>query len=186
MAEAARKKVMANLNSWQKSLHEIDYIVVSCSSCGFALMKDWGCLIPDAALAETISAKTIHISHLLNQVRDRLAFKDVSLSVAYHQPCHLRIQPQSDSSKALLAAIPGVDLRDLNSACCGMAGSWGLMAKNYALSRSIGTPMAERLNDSGADFGVTDCPTCQMQMEHLGNPPVRHPVEIVAAALLNP
>jgi Fe-S oxidoreductase len=39
------------------------------------------------------------------------------------------------------------------------------------------------LNASGARYGVTDCPTCQMQMEHLGNLPVRHPIEIVLESL---
>jgi FAD/FMN-containing dehydrogenase/Fe-S oxidoreductase len=186
MAEAARKKVKGNLSHWQKIIDGIDHIVVSCSSCGFALMKDWGCLIPDPAMAEKIGAKTIHISQLLCQFKDRLVCGAVPVKVAYHQPCHLRIQSDSDSSLALLSAVPGVDLRDLKSHCCGMAGSWGLMAGNYATSRSIGTPMIDKLKGSGAQFGVTDCPTCQIQMEHLCDLPVRHPVEIVKAALRGP
>ena len=57
------------------------------------------------------------------------------------------------------------------------------LARNYDLSKTIGTPMIQRLDASGADFGVTDCPTCQMQMEHLGNKPIRHPVEIIRQAM---
>ncbi|MEJ2156742.1 MAG: FAD-linked oxidase C-terminal domain-containing protein [Desulfobacteraceae bacterium] len=183
MVTAARRKVMENLRSWQKSLDGIDHIVVSCSSCGFALMKDWGCLISDQGMAERISAKTVHICHLLNRSMDRLELRKIPMKVAYHQPCHLRIQPDSDSSLTLLSAVPGVEPCDLKSHCCGMAGSWGLLAKNYATSRSIGIPMIDKLNGSGAQCGVTDCPTCQLQMEHLGDLPVRHPVEIVRAAL---
>jgi Fe-S oxidoreductase len=58
-----------------------------------------------------------------------------------------------------------------------------MLAANDALSRTIGTPMMHRLAASGADYGVTDCPTCQMQMEHLGGHPIRHPVEIVCQAI---
>jgi Fe-S oxidoreductase len=58
-----------------------------------------------------------------------------------------------------------------------------MLHANYDLSRTIAAPMIQRLNASGADLGVTDCPTCQMQMEHLGRLPVRHPVEVVWKAV---
>ncbi len=183
MAEDARRKVRQNLSHWQRLLDEIDHIVVSCSSCGFALMKDWGYLIEDRLLAERISSKTVHISKLLQACRDRLVFKETPGKFIYHQPCHLRIQPDSDCSSELLSTIPGVELVDTKNHCCGMAGSWGMMAGNYDLSTDIGAPMAERINRSGARCSVTDCPTCQIQMEHMGNLPVRHPVEIVSSAL---
>ena len=183
MVAGARQKVRRNLVHWQQLLDGIDHIVVTCSSCGFALMNGWDYLIEDRVLAGQISAKTIHISRLLNTCRDRLVFKEASGKFAYHQPCHLRIQTDGDCSLELLSTIPGVELFDTNNHCCGMAGSWGMMAKNYPLSKAIGTPMADRINGSGAGCGVTDCPTCQIQMEHLGDLPVRHPVEIVRAAL---
>jgi Fe-S oxidoreductase len=179
MAAGARRCVSQNLKGWGALLDQVDHIAVTCSSCGFALMKDWGYLLKEAPPAARISAKTIHISQLLHQQGDRLPLNDLPMTVAYHHPCHLRIQPHSDSSKRLLAAVPGLELHDLNSHCCGIAGSWGMLARNYTLSKTIGTPMANRLNASGAGIGVTDCPTCQMQMEHLGHLPVRHPVEVV-------
>jgi Fe-S oxidoreductase len=83
----------------------------------------------------------------------------------------------------MLAAIPGIDLVDLQSHCCGIAGSWGMEAKNYQLSMTIGSAMITKLNAACADYAVTDCPTCQMQMEHMGRPPVRHPIEIIWSGL---
>jgi FAD/FMN-containing dehydrogenase/Fe-S oxidoreductase len=183
MAAAARQKVRRNLDSWQNLLDRVDHIVVTCSSCGFALMKDWECLLSDEKLAVQISTKTIHVSHLLNQHRDRLKLGSQPVKLAYHHPCHLRIQAHNRSSLTLLASVPGVDLYDLDSHCCGIAGSWGMIAKNYDLSKTIGQPMIAKLDASGARWGVTDCPTCQMQMEHLGHLPVRHPIEVVAASL---
>ncbi len=179
----ARRKVGQNLRAWRELLGRVEHIVVTCSSCGFALMEDWRALMDDAALARRIASKTVHISHLLNLYRQRLTLDAVPLKLAYHQPCHLRIQPQAASSLALLADIPGLELKDLKSHCCGMAGSWGLLAKNYALSRAIGTPMIAKLNSSGAVLAVTDCPTCQMQIEHLSRLPVKHPIEIIRQAL---
>jgi FAD/FMN-containing dehydrogenase/Fe-S oxidoreductase len=183
MAREARAKVRQNLDRWRATLARVDYIVVTCSSCGYALMNDWAYLLPNDSAIAQISAKTRHISHLLYDYRERLTLGQLPMRLAYHHPCHLRIQPHSNSTLSLLAQIPGATVVDLQSNCCGIAGSWGMIAKNYQLSRSIGRPMIEKLNASGAGYGVTDCPTCQMQMEHLGDLPVRHPVEIVLESL---
>lgn len=183
MAGDARAKVRQNLDRWRTVLAQVDYIVVTCSSCGYALMNDWAYLVPADRAVEQISAKTRHISRLLRSYLGRLTWGELPVRLAYHHPCHLRIQPDSDSTLSLLAQIPSAEIVDLQSNCCGIAGSWGMIAENYDLSRSIGRPMIEKLNASGARYGVTDCPTCQMQMEHFGNLPVRHPVEIVLESL---
>jgi Fe-S oxidoreductase len=64
-----------------------------------------------------------------------------------------------------------------------MAGSWGLSKANYRLSRQIGRDMIEKLILSDATVGITDCPTCRIQMEQFSDKPIRHPVEIVADLL---
>ena len=83
----------------------------------------------------------------------------------------------------LMKSMPVVVVEDLKSSCCGMAGSWGISAKNYDLSVKIGTGMVKKLIESDAHIGVTDCPTCAMQMEHLGNKPILHPVEVLDRCL---
>jgi FAD/FMN-containing dehydrogenase/Fe-S oxidoreductase len=182
MTVAARRAVRRNLDSWGRLLAEVDSVVVTCSSCGYALMQDWSYLV-DQRQAARVAAKTTHISHLIQSHGQGLPLGAVSRTLAYHQPCHLRLQTQAASSQHLLRQVPGVRLMDLHSHCCGMAGSWGLLARNYLLSVTIGADMTRKLAASGADLGVTDCPTCQMQMEHLGRQLIRHPVEIVRASL---
>jgi Fe-S oxidoreductase len=105
------------------------------------------------------------------------------LQLAYHVPCHLRIQPDPKASVDLLAGLDGIQIQPLETHCCGMAGSWGMTADHYDLSRTIGDDLIGQLNRSGADYGVTDCPTCRLQMEEFTDLPIRHPVEIVAARL---
>jgi FAD/FMN-containing dehydrogenase/Fe-S oxidoreductase len=183
MAGDACIKVHQNLDSWRAQLHQFEYIVVTCSSCGYALMNDWAYLLPHDPAIEVIGGKTIHISQLLRNFQSRLPLGDLPVRLAYHHPCHLRIQPDSDCSLALLEQIPGAEIVNLKSHCCGIAGSWGMLAKNYDLSNKIGRPMIDQLNASGARCGVTDCPTCQMQMEHAGRLPVKHPIEIVSDCL---
>ena len=182
MADDAARKVGANLNRWGRLLDRVEHIVVTCSSCGLSLMQEWAYLAGrrDAA---AVAGKTIHISRLMVRRADRLALARHPLAAAYHMPCHLKIQPDPESSLTLLAGVPGLSLAKLDSHCCGMAGSWGLAAANVDLSTTIGSDLMARLRDSGAAVGITDCPTCRIQMEQMGDLPIRHPVEIVAERL---
>jgi Fe-S oxidoreductase len=182
MARAARAKIHANLRQWAEQVAEADAIVVTCSSCGYALQQEWDYLMDSQATA-AVKMKTIHISRLINRFRDRLQTAGPPLQLAYHAPCHLRIQPDPNASVDLLAGLEGVHVQPLQTHCCGMAGSWGMTAAHYDLSRAIGDDLIGQLNRSGADYGVTDCPTCRLQMEEFTDLPIRHPVEIVAARL---
>jgi FAD/FMN-containing dehydrogenase/Fe-S oxidoreductase len=183
MARAARAKIHANLRQWGEQVAEADAIVVTCSSCGYALQAEWAAMVDPAAVA-AVQAKTVHISRLVNRFRDRLQTAGPPLQLAYHAPCHLRIQPEPKASLDLLAGLDGVHVQPLQTHCCGMAGSWGMTAAHYDLSRTIGEDLIGQLNRSGADYGVTDCPTCRLQMEEFADLPIRHPVEIVAARLV--
>jgi Fe-S oxidoreductase len=71
MARAARAKIHANLRQWGEQVAEADAIVVTCSSCGYALQAEWAAMVDPAAVA-AVQAKTVHISRLVNRFRDRL------------------------------------------------------------------------------------------------------------------
>ncbi|BBO72345.1 oxidoreductase [Desulfosarcina alkanivorans] len=181
--DAAREKVRRNLDRWRHLLDRVDHIVVTCSSCGLALMDEWSCLM-DGPRIRRVSGKVIHASRLIRRYlrADRVAARQAT--VAYHQPCHLKVQAEPGSTIAMLDALPGTDVTALDSHCCGMAGTWGLAARNDGLSRIIGSHLMDLLDASGADAAVTDCPTCEMQMAQLGSRPVLHPVELVARCIV--
>ncbi|TYB32597.1 MAG: anaerobic glycerol-3-phosphate dehydrogenase subunit C, partial [Flexistipes sinusarabici] len=182
MVKKAKNKVKANLEKWGKLLDDVDYIVVTCSSCGLSLTQEWSYLVEDEKI-DVIKDKFIHISDFINKYRSRLQLKETSKKVAYHMPCHLKLQKASNSSIDMLSSINGLQVEDLASHCCGIAGSWGISAKNYPLSVEIASPMINKLNASEADTGVTDCPTCRMQMEHLSSKKIKHPVEVLSECL---
>jgi FAD/FMN-containing dehydrogenase/Fe-S oxidoreductase len=183
MVKDAENKIKENLQSWKKLVYDVDFIVVTCSSCGLSLSEEWNYLSNDSIIP-VIKQKLIHISSLVNKFSDRLKLKAPTyLKVSYHMPCHLKVQKEADSSINMLKKIENLEVEDLNSHCCGMAGSWGISAKNYDLSIKIGTPMTEKLNRSNSHLGATDCPTCRIQMEHMSAKNIKHPIEIVAECL---
>lgn len=176
------EKINQNKRDWGKLLDEADYLVTTCTSCGLSLYKEWGFVSQDE-FTEKVKSKLIHVSTLVNKYINRLELDETALHLAYHKACHMRALPDNNSSVQMLKAIKGAVVEDLASNCCGMAGSWGMKSDNYDLSIQIGAPMTEKLKNSAASIGVTDCPTCTMQMEHLGKKEVKHPIEIVAECL---
>ncbi len=178
MAEGARQKIEDNLNNWGRLLDEADIIVVSCSSCALSLVKEWGYYI-GGELIERIRKMTVHISTLMDGKIAELDPQLKGLSVAYHSPCHMKLLPDSTASWRVLSKVGGMKAVSLKSSCCGMAGSWGISAKNYEESVRIGAPMVMSLLESDCNICVTDCPTCEMQLKHLSDKPVLHPVEVI-------
>ena len=191
MVRQAKRKIDANLSKWYHLLHQVDHIVVTCSSCGLALMQEWQVLINDNRLKK-IRAKIIHASRLISRHLEEVNMRDHRYRtkdpvgrwhLAYHMPCHLKVQPRAASSIELLSSLPGVDLNVLESHCCGMAGTWGMMTANYPLSRIMGSHLMSLLNSKTTKGVVTDCPTCALQLNHFNGPPVYHPIEVVDRTL---
>jgi len=50
---------------------------------------------------------------------------------------------------------------------------------------AIGEEMFEHMAAADGETGLTECPTCAMQMEHGTGYEVRHPMELLAAALVD-
>lgn len=185
MTKEALKKIETNFKSWGALLESVDYLAVSCSSCGLALMQEWGYLA-DTVFVRKVREKLIPVSRLVNLYSERLeTLPSARTHLFYHLPCHLKVQPESSSSVQMLSRLSGVVIDSPGTNCCGMAGAWGLSKDNFDLSLAIGSDMTEKLNSSSADIGITDCPTCAIQMGQLSTKLVYHPVEIVARHLKN-
>jgi glycolate oxidase iron-sulfur subunit len=121
--------------------------------------------------------------------RNTCATKEGKLRVAFHDSCHLqhaqgvRVQP-----RALLAAIPGVELVEIPEAaiCCGSAGIFNLVQPNAA--NALGERKAELIAPLGVDVVATGNPGCMLQLQAAlarrgVNVSVVHTVELVDAAI---
>jgi Fe-S oxidoreductase len=63
-----------------------------------------------------------------------------------------------------------------------MAGTFGLKAENYEISRQAGRPMLEEFSRPRVLFGSTECSPCRLQMEDGGRKRTLHPVQYLALA----
>ncbi|MCE7733489.1 MAG: anaerobic glycerol-3-phosphate dehydrogenase subunit C [Candidatus Heimdallarchaeota archaeon] len=164
-------------------------ILVTCSSCGLSLKQEWKDLLGTEE-TQRISDVTYHFSEYLLKLKEEDLlnenFNSVDLSVGYHTPCHLRVQNEAKyASTTLLEMVPDVKVKKIDQGCCGICGSWGYKKDNYEASMEIGTGLFEELKSDDIQKGVTDCPTCTLQMEHGTDKETLHPVEILALSYEN-
>lgn len=182
LIKEAEKKRESNLDKWGELVGKADYIAFTCSSCAYALKKEWQRLSYHP-LQEEVAQKSMLITELISRSGKIPELSPLNLHAAYHLPCHLALQENPGASFTLLSGIPGLALTRLASRCCGMMGTWGLMARNEAVSRNLAAGIRKELERISLDCVVTDCPSCRMQMEDLmisgKNLPVLHPVVLL-------
>ena len=168
-----------------------DAIAVNAAGCGSS-MKEWGHLFADepawAERAQAIAAKVVDVSELLAAQPAVAERHPIKLRVAYHDACHLahaqRIRAQP---RALLQAIPGLELVELDSdTCCGSAGVHNLLEPESA--REIGERKVESVLAAAPDLLVSANPGCTLQIQMLlraRGKDVRtaHPIEVLDASI---
>jgi glycerol-3-phosphate dehydrogenase subunit C len=171
-----------------RSMLEADCdIVTACTSCAMAIKRDYPERLKTVE-AERLSKRTYDIMEYLTMLEAGSAFdtdlRPLDLSLAYHAPCHLKAMGEAlvDARLRLLRAIPGLSVNRVERGCCGMGGTFGTKLSNYAMSMKIGQPLFERIAELAPDLVATDCPGCQMQIQHGTGLAVIHPIQILEQA----
>jgi len=163
-------------------------IVTACPSCSLAIKEEYSFLL-NSDKAKLVSERTYSLSRYLNELHEKgelnTDFKRISLSVAYHTPCHLKAQGLDGDFIKLMSLIPGLQVIDLDRGCCGMAGTVGFKHRYYESSMSIGSALSERIKEVSAQIVATDCGGCKMQIEQAANVEVTHPAILLDKAYLN-
>lgn len=182
--------VAANVSALLPLVERGARIVAACTSCGYALKGDYGhAPVRDATLAASareLSQATYDLGELLLELLDgdrlNINFRLAKRKLAYHAPCHLKSQGIGRPWLRLLRAVPGISIEEIKADCCGMAGTYGFKNEKYQISMDVGRELFDGIEQFHPDMVVTECGSCQMQIEHGTHLPAVHPAEILAAA----
>ena len=106
-------------------------------------------------------------------------------SIQVHGHCHQKaIVGTGPTMEAL--ALAGFNAELIDSACCGMAGSFGFEAEHYELSRAMGAlklfPAIEAEGRSRWPVAISGI-SCRQQIDHFTSKRPRHVAEFLADAL---
>jgi FAD/FMN-containing dehydrogenase/Fe-S oxidoreductase len=102
-------------------------------------------------------------------------------TVLLHGHCHQKSMGLVPPARALLSRIPGCTVADLDSGCCGLAGSFGYAKDHYEISRQIGErrllPAARALKPG--DVLAAAGTSCRHQVAHFAGIKAQHPAVLL-------
>ena len=191
MLEDARRHAEVNVPSLSALAEEGCDAIASCTSCSMALRQEYPELfdiegIDDVAAHTFESVEYLRIHEdLVSEVREAEVDDDLAAEFAYHAPCHARNQGLDRQAVELFRDLEGAGIEDVGESCSGISGTYGWKDEKYETSMTIGEEMFEHMHDADGETGMTECPTCAMQMEHGTGYEVRHPLELLEVALVD-
>jgi Fe-S oxidoreductase len=102
-----------------------------------------------------------------------------------HGHCHQKAFGAFGAVEAALRLVPGLDIKPIESSCCGMAGAFGYQAETYDVSMAMGelTLFPAVRSADPESLIVADGFSCRHQIEHGTTRKPLHVAEVLAAAL---
>jgi Fe-S oxidoreductase len=188
LVEEARKCAAHNVSVLRQHTGEKSWIVGCEPSCLLTLRDEY----PDLLAGEdvkVVSRQSVMIEEFLVRLNEekRLGLQRQSngRKALLHGHCHQKAHIGTAPLIRCLKELGGFEVSEVDSGCCGMAGSFGFEAEHYRLSIEIGkrrlfpAVLAANPETEVIAAGVS----CRQQIEHGTGRKVKHPVEVLAEAL---
>lgn len=142
-------------------------IVAAIPSCVLMFKQELPLMFPDD---EDILKVKKHIfdpfEYLLHRRKADLLnteFKNTLGTVAWHVPCHQRVQNIGPKTREILSLVPDTEINAIER-CSGHDGTYGVRNSTYAKSQKIARPVINRAKKLEADYLVSDCPMAATQI----------------------
>ncbi len=191
LLDDARKKAAGLVTSLARDTEPGSPIVGCEPSCVFTLRDETAALLSDMPEAEQVKQRVRQVEELLTEAIDegRLRLDERSwLSgrrVVFHGHCHQKAEVGTAATMALLRRIPGLEVVEIDSGCCGMAGSFGFEAEHYETSMTVGRDRLFPAIESEPEDTIVAATgvSCRQQIFHGVGRTAWHPLELVREAL---
>ena len=142
-------------------------ILTPVPSCTLMYKQELPLMFPDEEdVAAVRDAMFDPFEYFMARKRDGLLktdFKQPLGKVAYHVPCHGRVQKTGLKTQEALQGIPGTEVLTIER-CSGHAGTWGVKAEFHDVALKIGKPVMTQVAGFEPDYFASDC---QMAGHHL-------------------
>jgi len=186
MLDDAERAASVNVSELSDLLEEGYDVIASCTSCSMSLRQEYPELFQLSGIEEVAENTYESLEYL--RIHEDLdgALADASVdeqAFAYHAPCHARNQGLDRQAVELFREVDGVEMEDVGDSCSGISGTYGWKEEKYETSMKIGDDMFEHMHDAAGEVGMTECPTCSMQMEHGTGYEIKHPLQLLEDAL---
>jgi FAD/FMN-containing dehydrogenase/Fe-S oxidoreductase len=158
-------------------------------SCMTMLVDEYLDLVPGEE-AEIVAANAMTIDTFLVREVERgglnLTFDDAPRHILFHGHCQQKSTFGTESTLQMLEMIPNCIVEEVDSGCCGMAGSFGYEKEHYELSIQLAEmSLAPAVRAASQDTIICATGTsCRDQILHTTQRRALHPIEVLAEALV--
>jgi glycerol-3-phosphate dehydrogenase subunit C len=183
----ARGRARSNLGVFADYARRGYRIVGTSTSCTHTLKAEYREMLDvDDDDAHAVAAATWDICEFLLDLHEQgrldTGFGRLEETLPYHAPCQLKSHGIGLPAMGLFALVPGLRAIDMDHDCCGIAGTYGLKKEKYDIAMAVGDPLFRRVRATESARAACDSETCRWQIELATDRPVKHPIEILAAA----
>ncbi|MGQ9574778.1 MAG: FAD-binding and (Fe-S)-binding domain-containing protein [Thermoguttaceae bacterium] len=183
--EIARRLAAHNVAVLAEAVRQGYHVVTPEPAAALCLVREYPNLIDDEdarLVARNTSEACSYLWKMHTLGRLQLDFRPIQASLGYHMPCRLKALNVGSPGENLLRLIPGLIVYPIEEGCSGMAGTFGLLRRNYRASLRAGWGLITRLRSPAIQAGTTECSACKIQMEQGTDKPTIHPLKLLALA----
>ncbi|MHC4398786.1 MAG: anaerobic glycerol-3-phosphate dehydrogenase subunit C [Planctomycetota bacterium] len=183
--DVARRMAQRNVTVFAEAVRQGYHVVATEPAVAVCLTREYLHLLDDddaRLVAENTSEACTYLWNMHKAGQLQLDLKPINATLAYHTPCRMKALGAKTPGVSLLRLIPGLTIHPIEQGCSGMAGTFGLKARNYRTSLRAGWSLISRIRDSKFHAGATECSTCKIQMEQGTTKPTLHPIKLFAHA----
>ena len=128
--------------------------------------------------------ETFIAEHPLDLVQEA-KLKPIARNVLLHGHCHQKAFDQMGDVEKVLGLIPDLQVRNIESACCGMAGAFGYGRDTYSISKAMANvSLLPAIDQADAEtIIVADGTSCRQQIESGSNRSAIHVARLLQQAL---
>jgi glycerol-3-phosphate dehydrogenase subunit C len=189
--DAVRKAKEKNVPMLAKLVDEGWDIVAPIPSCTLMFKQELPLMFPDDEDVRKVKKAMFDpFEYLALRHRDgklKTNFPKRLGKVAYHVPCHLRVQNMGYKTRDILNLVPDTEIETIER-CSGHDGTYALKTRFHETSMKIGKPVFGRVSRSDADHYSSDCPMAGdqihngLQQEEAGAAGPEHPMRLLRMA----
>jgi len=186
---AAEKLYRSNLEKLVPYADKGYPIIGTSVSCVLVLREEASEMLDlENAATRQLKVALWDIMEWLRDLRERgeldTNFRELKMVLPYHVSCQARAHRMGRPALDVMTLIPGLDVREGNAKCCGLAGTYGYKVEKYAIAMQVGEEAFRFVRAQGDDvrFTTSDSEICRWQLEHGTHKACRAPIEIIAAA----
>jgi glycerol-3-phosphate dehydrogenase subunit C len=167
--EAVARSKAANIPQLVRLVDAGYDIVAAVPSCALMFKQELPLMFPDDVDVQKVKKAMFDpFEYLALRHKDGLLKTDFRQSlgkVAYHVPCHLRVQNIGLKTRDILALVPNTKIETIER-CSGHDGTYAVKSEFHEASMKIARPVVERVVASQCDHYGSDCPMAGHQIEN--------------------